>query len=150
MVCEPDLITIWEAMYIMEHCNQVRIIYNTNKLLFKIEISAMISIFIPQPYNSKHVVLTSNLAILPLLFTICHSPAFMLILVGYTMQKRGLLKKFNGSAKKMDFLFRTSLLVVLTFKKSMLFWPILFRYRGCHRHTMLFWPKIKPLDFGLK
>ncbi len=51
MVCEPDLITIREAMYVMEHCNQVMIIYNTNKLLFKIEISAMVSIFIPQPYS---------------------------------------------------------------------------------------------------
>ncbi len=36
----------------MEHCNQVRFIYNTNKLLFKIEISAMVSIFIPQPLSS--------------------------------------------------------------------------------------------------
>ncbi len=53
MVCEPDLITIREAMYTMEHCNQVRIIYNTNKLLFKIEISAMVSIFIPQPLLRK-------------------------------------------------------------------------------------------------
>ncbi len=37
-------------MYIMEHWNQVRFIYNTNKLLFKIDISAMVSIFIPQRY----------------------------------------------------------------------------------------------------
>ena len=33
----------------MEHCNQIRLIYNTNKLLFKIEISAMVSLFMPQP-----------------------------------------------------------------------------------------------------
>ncbi len=51
MVCEPDLITIREAMYFMEHCYLVRLIYNTNKLLFNIEISAMVSIFIPEPYR---------------------------------------------------------------------------------------------------
>ncbi len=50
MVCEPDLITIGEAMCIMADCNQIRLIYNTNKLLFKIEISAMVSLFMPQPY----------------------------------------------------------------------------------------------------
>ncbi len=49
MVCEPDLITIGEAMCFMAHCNQVRFIYNTNKLLFKIEISAMVSVSMPQP-----------------------------------------------------------------------------------------------------
>ena len=49
MVCEPDLITIGEAKCIMAHCNQVRFIYNTNKLLSKIRISAMVSFFMPQP-----------------------------------------------------------------------------------------------------
>ncbi len=55
MVCEPDLISIREAMYIMEYCNQVRFIYNTNKLLLKIEISAMVSIFIPQPLKIENL-----------------------------------------------------------------------------------------------
>ncbi len=51
MVCEPDLITIREAICIMAHCNQIRLIHNTNKLLFKIEISAMVSLFMPQPFK---------------------------------------------------------------------------------------------------
>ena len=37
-------------MCIMAHCNSVRFIYNTNELLFKIEMSAMLSVFI-QPYR---------------------------------------------------------------------------------------------------
>ncbi len=53
MLCEPDLITIRQAMCIMAHCNQIRLIYNTNKLLFKIEISAMVSLFIPQPLEKQ-------------------------------------------------------------------------------------------------
>ncbi len=35
----------------MAHCNQIRLIYNTDKLLFKIEISAMVSLFMPQPFR---------------------------------------------------------------------------------------------------
>ena len=50
MVCEPDLITTGDAMYISAHCNKLRLTHNGNRLPFKIETPAILSENKAQPY----------------------------------------------------------------------------------------------------
>ena len=74
---------------------------------------------------------------------IYNSPLVHQYIVGWPRTGFG---EFNNSTQSMDVLHSFRTLRPPAFRKLMLWSIPEVRFGGCHRHPVLFWPKIEPLD----